>query len=226
MRAVHRGLTLWALSSVVRPPIVVQQLTDGPSSETTWREFRARLIAAEEGSRSSSGSPSNEARLRQQNRALWAEYRSGGAWAHPLVLPEVGGLLCALPLQGQLVHLLRHSQPSFWAEELRRQLLEELPAAADGIDSGNDGSVSEEARLARWSDNTAYVYRLATRMANAVLNRLGTSWRAPSPTERELWQMQQRALAVRAQVGLSGVQGSEVPPQPHLKAPTTIRTRI
>lgn len=156
-----------------------------------WRDFRAQLISSEAGAAKPIRSARNEAQLRLQDEQLWKEYRAG-VWAHPLTFPEPGCLLCALPLQAQLVHLLRHGHSSYWAGRLHDCLLAELPKS----------KTNDKALFQRWIHNTAFVYRLATGLANDALGRMKTSWKAPSETERELWQMQQRALSVRAQVCL------------------------
>ena len=120
---------------------LLMQAADEPTDE--WRAFRARLVSRESVSAGAS-SPENEARLRLQNEPLWAEYRDGGSWAHPVPSPERGGLLCALPLQGQLVHMLRKGDPNHWAQELHARLMSELP----------EGSTADDALFERWLENT------------------------------------------------------------------------
>ena len=90
------------------------------------------------------------------------------------------------------MHLLRSGDDNHWARELHAQVLAELPSESD----------ADDALFARWIDNTGFVYRLATRMGNEALGKMGMSFKAPGPAERELWQMQQRALSVRACVCL------------------------
>ena len=65
----------------------VRLAADDPAVEQ-WREFRARLITDSATADTSSSSPQNIERLRLDNEELWAEYRSGASWAHPLALPE------------------------------------------------------------------------------------------------------------------------------------------
>jgi len=90
-----------------------------------WRKFRASLIdsglpsAGEDGDnndsdispssstsaakkRTKSVSKANEMLLAEQNEALAAEYRSGENWAHLIAEPEVGGLLCRMPIEGEI----------------------------------------------------------------------------------------------------------------------------
>ena len=97
-----------------------------------WRKFRATLIAQEEekdgdddivqqqgetktNTTNESGSSStnninnkkvsnnkeNEILLEKQNSQLAKEYKEG-VWAHTIAEPEVGGLLCRMPIEGEL----------------------------------------------------------------------------------------------------------------------------
>jgi hypothetical protein len=75
-----------------------------------WRKFRASLIDGEEDFSSSpqaakkkSVAVQNEALLEQQNKELAAEYRSG-VWAHTIGQPEVGGLLCRMPIEAEIFY--------------------------------------------------------------------------------------------------------------------------
>ena len=79
------------------------------SSLGDWRKFRASLIdGGLPGSTEQKEKPSkksvaekNEELLAQQNEKLAEEYRSG-VWAHTVGQPEVGGLLCRMPLEAEL----------------------------------------------------------------------------------------------------------------------------
>jgi hypothetical protein len=91
-----------------------------------WRKFRASLIAQEEeGSTDDEGdgkkkSPKlkkpvakeNELILAKQNSELAKEYKSG-VWAHLIAEPEVGGLICRMPIEGEL-----YWGTGFWKEKL------------------------------------------------------------------------------------------------------------
>lgn len=90
-----------------------------------WRKFRASLIAREEEQQDifndedkqksnknnksnkentvtiKSVSKENEVLLEQQNSQLAKEYKEG-VWAHLIAEPEVGGLLCRMPIEGEL----------------------------------------------------------------------------------------------------------------------------
>jgi hypothetical protein len=100
-------------------------LTDD-SSLGDWRKFRASLIDAGlptiATSQSTGDSPAgeakqqrktqatrksvaaqNEALLEQQSQALALEYKTG-VWCHVIQEPEVGGLLCRMPLEAELYH--------------------------------------------------------------------------------------------------------------------------
>eukprot|EP00980_Cylindrotheca_fusiformis_P028177 scaffold22585_cov149-Cylindrotheca_fusiformis.AAC.7 len=84
-----------------------------------WRKFRASLIAQEtktnEGD-SSSAPPSvakeNEKLLQEQNEALAKEYKRE-VWAHLIPDPEVGGLICRMPIEGEL-----YWGTGFWKDKL------------------------------------------------------------------------------------------------------------
>lgn len=140
----------------------------GPSPQD-WRKFRAQLISNglklttdEEEQDSSSGgtdtassvAPENELLLKEQSQALWDEYMNG-VWAHSSPV-EVGGLLCRMPLQYQLIDMMRNGEErsaSDWGSLLEKKLLAELPEP--------EGNRTQEEMLATWSKNINYCYRLA-----------------------------------------------------------------
>ena len=93
-----------------------------------WRKFRASLIgsglpSASDGAEKdepksvtqpTSISKENENLLEEQNPQLAKEYRSG-AWAHLIAEPEVGSLICRMPIEGELYY----SKPSsYWKKKL------------------------------------------------------------------------------------------------------------
>eukprot|EP00929_Paragymnodinium_shiwhaense_P112688 TRINITY_DN80955_c0_g1_i1.p1 TRINITY_DN80955_c0_g1~~TRINITY_DN80955_c0_g1_i1.p1 ORF type:complete len:475 (-),score=83.16 TRINITY_DN80955_c0_g1_i1:14-1438(-) len=146
---------------------------DGPSPEA-WREFRARLIQSEEkdaggddipvaGGDRRSVAPRNEELLKKQNEKLWNEYVNG-AWAH-VGLVEPGALMCSMPLEAQLIHLMRTDDSDFWPKQLRKRLEEELPDAAEA-------NRSKRELFASWAANTHYVYRLAQNLVADTLNAI------------------------------------------------------
>ncbi len=57
--------------------------------------------------RPKSVSKRNKELLSAQNAALAEEYSHGGAWAHESAVPEVGGLVCRIPLEAEIYR--RHS---------------------------------------------------------------------------------------------------------------------
>ena len=160
-------------------PCVAQ--SEGPDPEE-WRSFRAKLISgglkltedadsasatteekdAAEPTRESVA-PANEALLKAQNEALFEEYL-GGAWAHAAPEPEVGGLLCRMPLQAQLMHLMRTGGGNTWGEKLRERLEKGIPGA--------DDPEERERLLKQWSSNTVYMYRLAEGMIGEGLQEI------------------------------------------------------
>lgn len=100
---------------------------DLDSSLGDWRKFRAALIdgglpGEQETTSSNKDSKKerkavaekNEALLAKQNEKLAEEYRSG-VWAHTLGQPEVGGLLCRMPLEAELY---LGKSGGFWKEKL------------------------------------------------------------------------------------------------------------
>lgn len=105
--------------------------------------------------------PRNEALLQEQNMALWNEYVTG-AWVHPSP-PEVGGLLCRLPLPAQLTLKMRDAHAAeatggsgggLWGKKLQAKLLSELPKVVGDSDA-------QERLWNQWSGNTAYCYKMA-----------------------------------------------------------------
>jgi hypothetical protein len=54
--------------------------------------------------RPKSVSKRNEELLSVQNMLLTEEYSRSGAWAHKLAVPEVGRLVCRMPLEAEIYH--------------------------------------------------------------------------------------------------------------------------
>ena len=158
-------------------------LTMDAPSPAEWREFRAKLISGgikitttEDGAgeevaaqtveerpdeeRVRPVAPANEALLRDQNEGLWQEYING-AWAHPSP-PEAGGLLCRLPLQAELIRMMRDDVGA-WGSLLAERLTAEIPSAE------NDAEIDEETRK-RWEGNTPFMYRLVERLIGECLS--------------------------------------------------------
>jgi hypothetical protein len=74
------------------------------TEETTQQQPKTAAAAASaETRRRKSVAAQNEALLEQQSQALAQEYRTG-VWAHIIEEPEVGGLLCRMPLEAELYH--------------------------------------------------------------------------------------------------------------------------
>lgn len=167
-------------------------LSGGPNggSWKEWKEFRARLAGTTKGS---TGSSANQAALRNLDERLWKEY-SEGIWAHPTSLIEPGNLLCALPIQGQLIQELRLKRPdvSPWPASLHERLMDE----------------STSGFMARWlgvgaePDPTAlaFAWKSASTMCNEGLSNMCGG--IPSAAERKLWSLQCSALERRGQVCL------------------------
>jgi hypothetical protein len=72
----------------------------------------------------------NEELLSAQNAALAEEYSRGGAWAHESAVPEVGGLVCRMPLEAE-VYRGRPSAGSAMRGRLRSFLESEDYGGAD-----------------------------------------------------------------------------------------------
>lgn len=186
---------------------------DSPSPEA-WRDFRAQLVAGglklttdenpndtvggNDGESASSNAirrsvaPKNEELLLEQNKELWSEYING-AWAHPGIM-EAGTLLCRLPLEGQLMYLMRQGSvgETTWGQKLREQLVKELPEAEAGR--------SKDELFETWSRNTPYCYRLAENMVKKELGSISQkaidgrlNVRKLSKPEQELIMMYSRA---------------------------------
>ena len=123
-------------------------------SNDEWRDFRARLIAGAVGAAPAVSTPTtpNAAKLRQQDEALFDEY-ARGVWAHATGVAEPGGLLCALPIQAQIVQAVRNQgadASSYWARTLRARL------------AGYYGSLSRMEEVLR-SGGSSAAYSLALR---------------------------------------------------------------
>ena len=157
----------------------------------SWRTFRANLVTQTRGADASTpASAANIATLRQ--RSSFSLDEEAVEWAHSTNLPEPGGLLCAMPLQAQLVHQLRNGpvDSSSWAAQLGKQL---------------DASLSDEQLENRdaWLARTPYLYSLATTMANDAFKSMGLSFSAAAARRtRDLWTLQQARLRERKQVCL------------------------
>ena len=70
----------------------------------------------------------NEELLATQNEELAEEYRAG-VWAHTVGQPEVGGLLCHMPLEAELYY----SDSGYWKEKL------DLMLSMDSMDGKGSG---------------------------------------------------------------------------------------
>jgi hypothetical protein len=118
-----------------------------------WRKFRASLIdsglpsgdddedddesknkKAAPPPKTKSASEENENLLAQQNPELANEYRSG-VWAHLIAEPEVGGLLCRMPIEGELFW---GSNNGYWKEKLDTMLRMEASSPGDDDDDDDD----------------------------------------------------------------------------------------
>ena len=178
-------------------------LSGGPSPNE-WREFRARLVAGQSGggtagSKRSSSSSSNDLRLRQIDEKLWQEYTEN-AWAHQTSLIEPGSLLCALPIQGQLIQSARWGGDTHWPATLR--------AALTADDREADGASSSISVMERWlglgADSDPAAMALAWKSSTSLCNAGLASMRSgmPNRQERELWSLQCAALERRGRVCL------------------------
>jgi hypothetical protein len=121
-----------------------------------WRKFRASLIDSGLPSSSSgddeddekapsppkkkSVSEENENLLAQQNPELANEYRSG-VWAHVIAEPEVGGLICRMPIEGELFWSTING---YWKDKLDTMLRME----PRGVDDNDDDTVAHWCRMA------------------------------------------------------------------------------
>ena len=172
------------------------------TSPLEWREFRARLAGSSVGR----GSTSNEAALKQIDEKLWEQY-SQGVWAHGTSLVEPGVLLCALPIQGQLIQEVRLSNGkqvnSDWPDALLSRLLED---DASGLMERWLGPSADPDSIA-----LAFAWKSATSLCNAGLSKMCSG--IPSQAERLLWKEQCAALERRGRVCLVlGEQEAEAEP--------------
>jgi hypothetical protein len=169
----------------------------GPSPED-WRAFRTALIergiqmtdgqeenGEDKGADKEAGerwgasgelkrsvAPANEKLLMAQNPKLAEEYLRG-VWAHETGDAEVGGLVARMPLDFQILHLMRRSEVSStaspeielaWGQKLQHYLREQA-----GKGKG------AEARLKEWSGNLQYMYKLAGRLVKEEIETMITA---------------------------------------------------
>jgi hypothetical protein len=96
-----------------------------------WRKFRASLIHSglpgaddvadqkeEKAKSKKSVAKENEKLLQEQNQELAREYQAG-VWAHVVAEPEVGGLLCRLPIEAEIY---LGANGGYWKEKLSAML--------------------------------------------------------------------------------------------------------
>lgn len=78
---------------------------DGIDIEDTATDEDAPIVVVSTTSknRPKSVSKQNEELLSTQNAALAEEYRTG-VWAHEAAIPEIGGLVCRMPLEAEIYH--------------------------------------------------------------------------------------------------------------------------
>jgi len=158
------------------------------TSPTDWREFRARLAGSSPGAKA--GSSKNDAALKQQDERLWREYAQD-AWAHPTSLIEPGTLLCALPIQGQLIQEMRYARTDhYWPTALR-----DLITAG-----GSHEFISKWLEISAEPDAAAmaFAWKSATTMCNRGLSKMSSG--IPNAEERLLWKIQCAALDRRRRV--------------------------
>lgn len=105
----------------------------------------------------------NEALLRNQSKALAEEYEQG-VWAHPVPTPEVGGLVCRLPLE---VEIWRARNKIAIGKKLR----DALDFDTDARDE-DDGTYSASSEISPMSAKTALWYRAAQQMVVAEFKKV------------------------------------------------------
>lgn len=147
-----------------------------------------------------------QALLQRQSETLFNEYIEG-SWAHVSACPEIGGLVCRLPLQAELVAQMRHAEgSSLWGDRLRSELLSDLPSM-DAASSESEGGESEQhALFQKWASNTLYTYRLAERLIDECLGAIRdksdddgkVAWEAISEEEKQLVGMYSAAQVCRS----------------------------
>ena len=115
-----------------------------------WRKFRASLIDG--GLKTSADEPGdaeklkkrqpvaeqNEKLLEEQNAKLAEEYRSG-VWAHIIGEPEVGGLLCRLPIEAEIYY----GEEGHWKDKIKLMISMDDSSAIEE----NPDSLDEESDL-------------------------------------------------------------------------------
>ncbi len=175
--------------------------SDGADSEpltspypADWRAFRAALIergiqtrdelasgqvddgntTARWGGRGSmrrSVAPANEELLREQNPELAREYLEG-VWAHEAGEAEAGGLLVRMPLEFELMTLMRQAQRHAVGYGRGGMSGPELALGHKLCSRLRDGAWdddSTEDRMDEQSGNLSYVYELAGRLVDQEL---------------------------------------------------------
>jgi len=125
-----------------------------------------------QGSLKKSVSPANEALLMAQNPEMANEYLQG-VWAHETGEAEVGGLVARMPLDFQMVHLMRRAQHSVQGTpeielEWGQKLFDRLKKEAGQDESGEGG----EERIKQWAGRMSYVYKLGESLVKEELNKI------------------------------------------------------
>jgi len=125
-----------------------------------WRKFRANLIdgglptdetttteeAAEKPSKKRSVSKQNELLLEQQNSKLAEEYRTG-VWAHVTSEPEIGGLLCRMPIEAEFYY----GAKGYWKNKMNLLLMK-----VENNDKDSDSDEKESDSDEEESDTITY----------------------------------------------------------------------
>mmetsp|Transcript_17132 Transcript_17132/g.23544 ORF Transcript_17132/g.23544 Transcript_17132/m.23544 type:complete len:485 (-) Transcript_17132:162-1616(-) len=144
------------------------------SSSSTSSSDMSNNSAAEEKKRPKSVSKKNEELLKSQNEELAEEYITG-VWAHEAPVPEVGGLVCRLPLEAEIYRNERRSNIG----KMLRQYLESDDYDSASTTTNNKkeeekqrgGSVSFSPLAAK----TVFWYRGAQNLVKKELEKITSS---------------------------------------------------
>ena len=122
-------------------------------------------------SRPKSVSKRNEKLLKSQNAELYKEYESG-VWAHEAPAPEVGGLLCRLPLEAEIYRNAKYCQVGRKLQDILERNDEDSTAAQIPSQSDDGLGSSPGVSFSLLGAKTLYWYRKARALIDDETNKV------------------------------------------------------
>ena len=122
-------------------------------------------------SRPKSVSKRNEELLKSQNAELYKEYESG-VWAHEAPAPEVGGLLCRLPLEAEIYRNAKYCPVGRKLQDILERNDEDSTAAQPPSQSDDGLGSSPGVSFSLLGAKTLYWYRKARALIEEEANKV------------------------------------------------------